>query len=90
MKISARRRQDVDMSPPCRRRYDSILAQKGTAIARALKGQCTACHIELSPMLYQNIMRLEEVSTCPSCLRILYYEPEVAVSEAQEATASEE
>ncbi len=86
---AALRREEVivELGGSLRRRYDSILSRRGTAIARAQKGQCTACHIELSPMLYQNIMRLEEVNTCPSCLRILYWEPETVA--AEEAVAAD-
>jgi hypothetical protein len=76
----------LGLGGPLRRRYDSILSRRGTAIARARAGRCISCHIELPPMLFQNIMRLEEVITCPSCLRILYWEPESAESGSDEAS----
>ncbi len=60
------------------RRYDAVRARRGTGMAAVLKGTCTACHIELAPMVHQQMMHRKELFTCPSCLRILYLAPAAA------------
>jgi predicted nucleic acid-binding Zn-ribbon protein len=57
------------------RRYDTVRSRRGTGIAAVEKGTCTACHIELAPRVYQQMMHRKELFTCPSCLRILYLAP---------------
>lgn len=57
------------------RRYDAVRARRGSGIAAARKGTCTACHIALPPMLNQQMLHQQELHTCPSCHRILYLDP---------------
>jgi uncharacterized protein len=57
------------------RRYDQVRKRKGTAIAKTVDGTCLSCHMRLPPMLFQKLMRGEAFEQCPSCARILYYEP---------------
>lgn len=80
------------ISPSMQRRYDVVCKRRGTGTAAVVKGSCTACHISLSPMLYQEIMRLTEFHQCPSCMRFLYYEVPVpgasGSTEAEEDTSS--
>jgi len=54
-------------------RYELIRKKRGTALAFTHAGSCSACHISLPPMLYQQLMRREELAQCPQCNRILYY-----------------
>ncbi|HXS17300.1 MAG TPA: C4-type zinc ribbon domain-containing protein [Polyangiaceae bacterium] len=53
-------------------RYHAVHARRSTGTAAAVDGSCTACHISLSPMLYQELMRMQEFFQCPSCHRLLY------------------
>lgn len=76
-----------------RGRYETVMKRRGTGVAAAVDGSCSACHIELSPMIYQEIMRLQELHVCPSCHRILYYSetvPEVDVPAKAASDADEE
>lgn len=57
------------------RRYDAVRAKRGSGIAEVRKATCMACHIQLSPMLYQQMLHRKELLTCPSCLRILFLAP---------------
>lgn len=57
------------------RRYEQVRKRKGTAIAKTVDGTCLSCHMRLPPMLFQKLMRGEAFEQCPSCARILYYEP---------------
>jgi predicted nucleic acid-binding Zn-ribbon protein len=58
------------------RRYEMIRKRKGTAIASTSNGTCSACHMQLQPMLFQKLLRGDEFGQCPSCNRILYFQPE--------------
>lgn len=53
-------------------RYHAVHARRSTGTAAAIDGCCAACHISLSPMLYQELMRMQEFFQCPSCHRLLY------------------
>lgn len=71
---SAKREQAMSLlGDAMRRRYIAVRNRRGSGSAAVVDGSCTACHISLSPMLYQEIMRQTELHECPSCHRILYY-----------------
>ena len=40
------------------------------------RSRCSACHIAISPMMFQKLRRGEDFDQCPSCQRILYFRPE--------------
>ncbi len=77
------------LAPQLRRRYEVVVAKRGIGAAAVKKGSCSTCHIELSPMQYQEIMRLQELSECPSCHCILYYEVESDEPTSQSDDASQ-
>lgn len=52
---------------------------KGTAIADATDGRCSACQMRLRPQHFQDLKRAEKLMTCESCGRILYYNPPVSL-----------
>ena len=56
-------------------------SRKGIAIAEVVDGRCTACQMLLRPQFFQDLRKGNEVMTCESCLRILYYNPPVAVED---------
>jgi uncharacterized protein len=61
---------------PLYRRYEMIRKRKGTAIAHTSNGTCSACHMQLQPMLFQKLFQGNEFGQCPSCNRILYFRAE--------------
>lgn len=74
------------------RKYEAVQKVRGTGAAGIIGGSCTACHIHVSPMLWQEIQRLQELHQCPNCHRILYKEEapsEVPDSEGEEEKAAE-
>jgi predicted nucleic acid-binding Zn-ribbon protein len=66
------------LKPQLKRRYELILKRRGTAVAHTSDGTCSECHMMLSPMVFQQLMRREDFSECPSCNRIIYYRPPAA------------
>jgi len=47
----------------------------GVAVAEAVDGRCSKCHISLRLQFFQDLKRGEQVMYCESCTRILYYNP---------------
>jgi predicted nucleic acid-binding Zn-ribbon protein len=58
--------------------YDRIAKGKGTGLAEALNQKCTACQMMLRPQRWNDLRNRdneEEMMTCESCGRLLYYDP---------------
>ena len=49
--------------------------RRGTAVAEAVDGRCSQCHMSVRPQFFQDLKRGEQVMYCESCSRILYYNP---------------
>jgi predicted nucleic acid-binding Zn-ribbon protein len=58
---------------------------KGVAVADATEGRCSACNIALRPQYFQDLKKSEQLMTCESCGRILYYKPPVALEHEMHA-----
>ena len=64
------------ISPGVLRTYERIRkSRSGVAVARADAGRCLACNVVLRPQFSQVMRANEQVVTCESCGRILYYDP---------------
>lgn len=55
--------------------YDRVLAQRKTALAEAIAQKCSACHVMLRPQKYDEVRSNQQILTCDSCGRILFYDP---------------
>lgn len=55
--------------------YDRVLKARKTAMAEAREQRCTACFVLLRPQRWNEIKGGNEVFTCDSCGRILFYDP---------------
>jgi len=59
--------------------YERIRAKRGgLAVAEAVDGRCSACHLAMRPQFFQDLRSGREVMFCESCGRILYYNPPVS------------
>ncbi|HET9181991.1 MAG TPA: C4-type zinc ribbon domain-containing protein [Candidatus Angelobacter sp.] len=66
-------RSDVSDSPLAH--YDRVMRQRKSAIAEARGSKCQACYVMLRPQTWLELKTNEQVITCSSCGRILYYDP---------------
>ena len=57
------------------RRYEQLRTKRGTAIAQTTDGTCKACNMALPPQLFHKLRREPLLEQCPSCNRIIYYQP---------------
>ncbi len=64
-----------DVSDTSLAHYDRVLRQRKTAIAEARDSKCQACYVMLRPQTWQELKTNEQMITCSSCGRILYYDP---------------
>ena len=59
-------------------RYRRIAdARKGIALAEAKDELCSACHVRIRPQMYANLLRTDNIHTCDSCSRILFFRESV-------------
>jgi predicted nucleic acid-binding Zn-ribbon protein len=49
-----------------------------TTVVEAVEGRCTGCQISLRPQFLQDLRRGDQVMSCETCGRILYYNPPVS------------
>ena len=78
----ARRQSLIDsVDEELRRRYEMILSRRGgLAVVAVRDGTCQGCRMRVPPQLYNQIQRNEQIILCPSCQRMLHWQP--AQSEA--------
>jgi hypothetical protein len=55
--------------------YDRVLKARKTALAEAREQRCTACFVLLRPQKWNEIKSGNDITTCDSCGRILFYDP---------------
>lgn len=55
--------------------YDRVARQRKNVIVEAREQKCSACFVMLRPQKYQEIRTNEQLLTCDSCGRILFYDP---------------
>jgi predicted nucleic acid-binding Zn-ribbon protein len=80
------------INPNLYRNYERIRkGRRGIAVAEAVDGRCSACHMAMRLQFFQDLRKGDQLMMlCESCGRILYYNPPVPVedlgSEAAQAT----
>ncbi|HTQ53672.1 MAG TPA: C4-type zinc ribbon domain-containing protein [Bryobacteraceae bacterium] len=71
------------------RQYERIRKMRqGVAIAEAVDGRCSACHMAMRLQFFQDLKRGDQVMHCESCSRILYYAPPAAMEDLTGESAS--
>ncbi len=50
-------------------------SRKGLAVAEAIDGACSACHMALRLQFFQDLRRGDQIMFCESCGRIIYHTP---------------
>jgi predicted nucleic acid-binding Zn-ribbon protein len=54
--------------------FERILkARQGIAVAPAVNGHCSICHVRLRPQVYNTILKNDAIVHCDHCQRILYF-----------------
>ncbi len=89
---SFRRERDevaAGLKPALYAAYERIRSHsKGTAVAEAVDGRCSACHLAMRPQFFQDLRCTEQVMFCENCGRILYYNPPVSFEDTAAAESN--
>lgn len=58
------------------RRYEMVRGRRGSGVATvSVEGTCKACNMALPPQLFHKLRREPLLEQCPSCNRIIYFQP---------------
>jgi len=59
--------------------FDQVARKRnGIAVAEALDGICTICHVRLRPQVFNTVRRNDRIMQCDTCNRFLYFVPKAA------------
>lgn len=77
---AAQLRQERDailgtLTPSSRDLFARIARLRGIAVSEVRDEMCQACRLKLQPQMYVELKHNDRIVQCPSCSRILYYEP---------------
>jgi len=56
-------------------------SRKGIGVAEVVDGRCTACNMALRLQYFQDLKKDDQILTCESCQRLLYYNPPVTLED---------
>lgn len=59
-------------------RYERLREKRnGMAVAAVTNGVCSGCNMNIPPQLFNNLLRENELLSCPTCNRMMYFQAEV-------------
>jgi len=68
------------VNPQVLRKYEHQRKKWGaTTVVEAVDGRCTGCQIGLRPQFLQDLRKGDQIMTCETCGRILFYNPPISV-----------
>lgn len=63
----------TELDPKMQKMYARASRQgSGIAVAAVIEGVCQVCRIKIPPQAFIDLMRLDAMSLCPNCQRIIY------------------
>jgi uncharacterized protein len=71
--LDVRKAQASRLDGDLLRQYDRLRRSRGLPVVTVKDGSCSGCGITLTPQTYNEVKRNDQMYTCPSCNRILYY-----------------
>ena len=75
--ISVRKSDELKKNIPTHilRKYEQIKGVgRGIAVVSVWKEVCDGCHMSIPPQLYNELQKSNDLTTCPNCNRIIYWE----------------
>ena len=79
--VNERKQLMAGFTPQLTRTYERIRKKypAGPLLAEAVEGKCRACHMQLRPQYWQDLKQGEQLLSCETCGRLLFYNPPVRV-----------
>jgi predicted nucleic acid-binding Zn-ribbon protein len=79
----------AQVTPATLQRYEKARkARRGIAVAEVVDGRCTQCNMALRLQFFQELKKGDQIMSCESCQRILFYNPPVRVEDQTDGAAS--
>ena len=70
----ARQKLALDVEKSLLERYEALTnARGGQALAGVRDGVCMACNMLIPPQVYNELLRNDQLLSCPNCQRIIYW-----------------
>ena len=64
------------------KRYEKLREKRnGLAVAGVTKGVCRGCNMNIPPQMFNELLKEEEILSCPTCNRMMYHLPEEETDE---------
>ncbi len=63
------------LSDPARELFARVARLRGTAVSEARDEICLGCRMKLRPQMYMELKHNDRIHQCPSCSRVLYWDP---------------
>lgn len=58
------------------KKYEMLREKRnGLAVVGVTAGVCRGCNMNIPPQLFNNLLKNDELLTCPTCHRMMFYEP---------------
>ena len=59
-------------------RYEMLRSKRnGLAVSGVTRGVCRGCNMNIPPQMFNQLLREQELLTCPTCNRMMYHQPEL-------------
>jgi predicted nucleic acid-binding Zn-ribbon protein len=59
-------------------RYEMLRNKRnGLAVTGVTRGVCRGCNMNIPPQMFNQLLREQELLTCPTCNRMMYHLPDV-------------
>ncbi len=59
------------------KKYDMLRERRnGIAVVEVVQGVCRGCHMNIPPQLFNELRKEQALISCPTCNRIMFYQPE--------------
>jgi predicted nucleic acid-binding Zn-ribbon protein len=59
-------------------RYEMLRVKRnGLAVTGVTRGVCRGCNMNIPPQMFNQLMKEQELLTCPTCNRMMYHQPEL-------------
>jgi predicted nucleic acid-binding Zn-ribbon protein len=72
------------------RNYELLRERKaGIAVSPVVNGVCLTCHMGIPPQMFNELIRGDQLHSCPHCMRIIYWGGNEQLKRSEESSAIE-
>ncbi|HFQ80612.1 MAG TPA: hypothetical protein ENK33_04475 [Desulfobacterales bacterium] len=80
--MKARDAQAAKVNKKYLKRYETLKERRsGLAVAGVAAGVCLGCNMNIPPQMFNELLREDEILSCPTCNRMMYHQPAESTEE---------